>query len=101
MFHAFVPAPTPTLTHKGDSELTHSVDTSETKSVFDFFVQRGEKKKESYSSREKQCVRLQHTKDNKGITLCQIKKDYTNGYAVEAESIHLFKLHISASLLFI
>lgn len=25
----------------------------------------------------------------KGITLCQIKKNYTNGYAVQAESIHL------------
>lgn len=36
-------------------------------------------------------MRLQHTEDNKGITLCQIKKNYTNGCAVEAESIHLFK----------
>ena len=39
-------------------------------------------------------MRLQHTKDNKGITLCQIKKNYTNGCAVKAKSIHLFRLHI-------
>ena len=36
-------------------------------------------------------MRLRHTEDGGGITLCQIKKKYRNVCAVEAESIHLFK----------
>lgn len=38
MFYAFMPAPTPMLIHKANSKLTHSVDPSKTKSVFDFLL---------------------------------------------------------------
>lgn len=76
------------------SKFYHSVDTSKTKSVFDFLLnpKKPKKNRERFLYRlRKQSVRLPHTEDNKGITLCQIKKNYTNGCAVEAETIHLFK----------
>lgn len=45
MFHAFMLAPAPTLTHKANAKLTHGVDTSKTKSVFDFFFVQPQEKK--------------------------------------------------------
>lgn len=56
MFHAFTVAPSPTVAHKSKfHHSVHSVDTSKTKSVFDFFFCSKKKKKtekDSYTSLE-------------------------------------------------
>lgn len=80
--------PTPTLTHRENSRQTNT--------VFDSFCLKPTRKKKNKRRRRrknctvvrKQGVRLRHTEETKGITLCQIKKNYASGCAVQAKRIH-------------
>lgn len=88
MLHAFKPAPYSHTYTQGKIQ-------ADKHSVWFFLFKAHQEKKRKRRRRRKNCtvvrkqgVRLRHTEETKGITLCQIKKNYASGCVVQAKRIH-------------